>query len=110
MQREEVRVEIGVRDRRFRFADERKPESVGDALEKVLQKPSSSLSRVRIMMNTGNPSGEALLGRRRFESAAAQNAAAECGGVFARVRGAVAPERALAPREERAHRGGLVGR
>ncbi|HEX6807453.1 MAG TPA: hypothetical protein VF118_05665, partial [Gemmatimonadaceae bacterium] len=59
MEREKVGVEVGMRDGRFCLPDERKPEPVGDALEKVLQMPSSSRSGVRIMMNGSSPPGEA---------------------------------------------------
>lgn len=50
-----------MRDGWFRLPDERKSESVGDTLEKVLQMSSSSRSGVRIMMNASNPPGEAPL-------------------------------------------------
>lgn len=46
MEGEEVGFEVGVRDGRFRLPDERKSEPVGDTLEKVLQMPSSTRSRV----------------------------------------------------------------
>ena len=59
MEREKVGIEVGVRDGRFRLPDERKPEPVGDTLEKVLQMPSSSRSGVRLMMNASNLPGEA---------------------------------------------------